>query len=145
MRMLKDPDDYYWYNIDQVSYDAEFERMQKERKQKYDEHMAKFKTPFKLTIQEIKDKLARHEERIKQYNRLNAPAIIIEQEQHNIDKLVTLWTSNDVLKSSADRTYRNAYQAHDKKFNFEFVPNVPPHVQDQIHIRLQQKSDQSLS
>jgi len=140
MRMLPPPEDYYWYEIDQTSYDAEFDRMHQEYDQQYNSHMAKFKTPIKFTIQEIKDKLEWHESRVKKLNELSAPQLLIEHEQNEIDKLVTLWTSNDVLKSQVDRAYRKAYETHSKKFTFNFVPNIPEHVKIEIKNRLQQNS-----
>jgi hypothetical protein len=130
------PEDLYWYEIDPVSYDAEFNRKSAEYEEQYNEHMAKFNKPYKLTRSELTEKIKDREFRVKRLKELKAPDIIVENEQRLLTDLTQKWASNDYLKTDADRIYRKRYEDHQKKFKFEWAPDIPPHIAKGIKARL---------
>lgn len=128
MRPLPLPEDYYWHEIDQASYDLEIERMHTEYEKQWSEHMSRFQTPYKLTLREIKDRIRSCEKNIKSMRILKVPEILIESKQHEMDELVMRWTSGEYLKTKSDEIYRKAYEDWESKFEFDFIPVVPDHV-----------------
>lgn len=132
MRLLSHPADYYWYQCDEESYDAETERMNQELEAQWANHMKQFPEKPKLTKAELEERIDYRKSRVEATKRMEMPEEIIENEKHLLDEVVTIYGNKDWLYKSEDKIYRAAYDKQRDSFEFIFTPNIPDKVKDFI-------------
>jgi len=83
--------DYFWYTTDQISYEAEQNRLDEERQKQWNAHMARFTKEPKLTKQEIEERINWYQQRYKKIKEFGMPDIIAEHEQNKLNHYIDLY------------------------------------------------------
>jgi hypothetical protein len=133
--------DYYWFHIDQASYEAEQQRLDEERTKQWNSHMARFTKEPKLTKKELEERIEWRLQRVKKIKELGMPDVIVEHEQFKLNECVEKLAKNEYIRTEVDRIYRKNYDTHAEKFKFNGEVQVPEHVQNSIREMLIAKNN----
>jgi hypothetical protein len=143
MRLLDYPEDWYWYEYDQASYDKEYSRQEEEYQKQWNEHMSKFTKPYKLTKTELEERIENQKKRCDAVKRMGAPVKILEHEKSRLDELTTLYGNKDWLYYSQDKIYRLEYEKARAEFEFNFEPVIPAEVIEHIETKNKGKAKEN--
>jgi hypothetical protein len=127
MKLINDTKkDWEWWQKDEAGYKAEQDRRDAEFEKQFKQHMgSKFAVKYKLFPKELEDAIKNQAKRLARLQELKAPAEIVQNEQHLLEKYMTALQKEQYLLSDKDKEYRRAYIEQESRFRFNFKVNVP--------------------
>ena len=75
-----------------------------------------FKKKPLLTLEELEQKIDSQVSRLATMNKLNAPKILLDDQQEHLELLMTMFQKEKYIISTAERTYRNKYDRKESEY-----------------------------
>ena len=77
---------------------------------------SEFKKKPLLTLEELEQKIDRQVSRLATMNKMNAPKILLDDQQEQLEILMTMYQKEKYIISPAERMYRDKYDRKESEY-----------------------------